>query len=96
MAASEWDPREDVVNQRKHGVGFAAAASVIDDPLALMAFDRVVEGETRWRLIGRTPRGETLVVAFVIRDRPSGEVVRIISARRALRSERLRYEGQSY
>jgi len=30
----KWDPRKDVTNHRKHGVGFREAATVFGDPLA--------------------------------------------------------------
>lgn len=96
MTTCEWDPRKDARNRRKHGVAFAATATVLDDPFALMAFDRNLDGEDRWRMIGRAADGETLVVAVVIRDLAGGETARIISARRALRHERLRYEQQAH
>jgi uncharacterized DUF497 family protein len=33
--AFEWDRRKDSANQRKHGVGFAEATTVFDDPLSV-------------------------------------------------------------
>lgn len=83
MADYDWDPGKDSSNRRKHGVPFAVAATVLDDPFALVAFDRNVDGEDRWRMIGRTASGMTVVIAFAIRERADGEVVRIISARYA-------------
>jgi len=95
MADCDWDTGKDASNRRKHGVSFAVAATVLDDPFALVAFDRNVDGEDRWRMIGRTANGTTVVIAFAIRERAHGEVVRIISARYALRHERQRYEQQA-
>ena len=96
MPRTEWDLRKDAANQRKHGVSFAAASSVLDDPFALLSFDRTVEGEDRWRLVGRSAGGGVLVLAASIVQSGEAEVVRIISARRALRQERLNYENQAY
>jgi len=33
--AFEWDRRKDSANRRKHGVGFAEATAVFDDPLSI-------------------------------------------------------------
>jgi uncharacterized DUF497 family protein len=96
MTTCEWDPRKDALNRRKHGVAFATAATIFDDPFALMAFDRNLDGEDRWRMIGRATDEATLVVAFVIRNLASGDTSRIISARRSLRHERLGYEQQAH
>jgi len=37
--AFEWDRRKDSANHRKHGVGFAEASSVFDDPLSITVPD---------------------------------------------------------
>ena len=63
------------------------AVTVFSDPLALF-----VEDETRpenARLIGQSITARVLLVVFVERD---GDVTRLISARRATRHERRRYE----
>jgi hypothetical protein len=51
-----------------------------------------VHGEERWQVIGRAGVHSVLVVAHVVRSREEDEVVRIISARYALKHERHRYE----
>jgi hypothetical protein len=33
--AFEWDRRKDSANRRKHGVGFAEASTVFDDPFSI-------------------------------------------------------------
>jgi uncharacterized DUF497 family protein len=96
MSRFEWDPLKDVRNRRKHGVAFETAATVLDDPQALMGYDRSVDGEDRWRMIGRVADGRVMVVAFVVRHRGDEEIVRIVSARLALRHERHRYVEQTY
>src|ERR1035441_10049227 len=37
--AFEWDQRKDSANRRKHGVGFAEASTVFDDPLSITVPD---------------------------------------------------------
>ncbi|MEX0629474.1 MAG: BrnT family toxin [Chloroflexota bacterium] len=87
-----WDRRKARDNKRKHGVSFEAAASVFDDSAALLEGDLFhSRDEGRDRLVGRTDRGIAVVVAFTVR----GDTIRIISARLARRSERLRYEAEA-
>ena len=87
----EWDVRKAAGNRAKHGIAFDMAITAFDDPFALVAPDRShsTAGEERRWLIGEADTG-VLVVVFTIRA--PGEVYRIISARRANRKERRRYE----
>ena len=61
-----------------------------------MGYDRNQNGEDRWRMIGRSIDGDTLVIVFAIRDGEDEEIVRIISARHSLRRERVAYEQQAH
>jgi uncharacterized DUF497 family protein len=81
-------------NQRKHGVTFREAANVFDDPYALFEQDRADEetGELRWQAIGLVEGMILLLVAHTVREEGQAEVIRLISARRADRKERKRYE----
>jgi hypothetical protein len=84
-----WDPPKDVANQRKHGVDFREAASVLEDPLSTTFPDPGhSHGEPRYVTIGCSRLGMTLVVAHADR----AETIRIISARRATPRERRFYE----
>jgi hypothetical protein len=87
----DWDERKAAGNRRKHGVSFAEAITAFDDPFALVAPDvrHSTASEQRAWLIGAADT-EVLVVVYTIRN--AGEVLRIISARRASRKERRRYE----
>jgi len=88
-----WDQRKARDNTRKHGVSFAAAAGVFDDPAALLEADPVhSDDEERLRLIGRSSQGLVLLIVFVERR----DTIRIISARLARRSERIRYEQEAH
>jgi uncharacterized protein len=83
----EWDEAKANSNLRKHGVDFADAVGVFDDPLALSMPDDE-SNERRSLGIGTDLLGRVLVVVYTIR----GDKVRLISARRATSSERRRYE----
>jgi len=89
-----WDERKNAANQARHGVTFETAARVFGDPLHLSIQDRTEEGEERWQTLGMI--GPVVVlVAHVWFEDEDGEVIRIISARKATRRERLAYEQES-
>jgi len=83
----EWDRDKAIMNERKHGVDFADAVKVLDDPLAI-TISEVVSGEIRYVSIGMDGLGHLLVVVHIIRE---GHI-RLISARKANRLERREYE----
>jgi uncharacterized DUF497 family protein len=83
----EWDPAKAASNLAKHGVDFADAATVLDDEHALTIVDEVAADE-RYVTVGADARGRVLAVAYAWR----GSRVRLISARKATRSERRQYE----
>jgi uncharacterized protein len=86
--AYEWDPNKARANRKKHGVDFADAALVLEDPLGLTQSDLDAEGEERFITLGEDPGGQLLVVVWA----PRGEDIRLISARRATVAERRQYE----
>lgn len=89
----EWDPAKAAANVVKHGISFELAAQVFSDPFALSVQDRTEDGEYRWQTLGMVNGWVLLLVAHTIRDEIDGtELIRIISARRATRAERKRYE----
>jgi len=94
MIRFEWDLMKARTNQRKHGITFKEAANVFDDPYALFEQDRTDEetGELRWQAIGMVEGMILVLVAHTVREAGRDEVVRLISARRADRKERKRYE----
>ncbi len=94
MQVFEWDEVKARINRGKHGIDFKEAVKVFLDEFALTEIDRFVDGETRWQTIGMLGDSEVLVVAHSVREDETVEVVRIISARRAMFSERKRY-GES-
>jgi uncharacterized DUF497 family protein len=93
MIRFEWDPVKARTNQRKHGLTFDDAMHVFDDPCALFEQDRAgEEGEPRWQALGLAGGVLLLLVAHTVREEEQDEVIRIISARRATRKERNRYD----
>lgn len=92
MIKFEWDPRKDSANQRKHGVSFEEAQSVFFDENAIQFYDEHhSEQEDRFIMLGLSIRSRILVVCHC--ERESGNVIRIISARKATSSERKYYGG---
>ncbi|HEY3329196.1 MAG TPA: BrnT family toxin [Capsulimonadaceae bacterium] len=87
-----WDPLKNQSNLKKHGVSFDTAQLVFDDPLHLSRQDRIENGEERWQTIGMVAESVILIVAHTWVDSDGSEIIRIISARRATKSERTIYE----
>jgi uncharacterized DUF497 family protein len=86
----EWDPKKASSNLEKHGVDFADAAVALEDQMALTIEDPDHDDEQRFVSLCLDPLARVLVVVFTWR----GEALRIISARKATPTERLRYEGE--
>ena len=86
----EWDCSKAAANMRKHGVSFAEAVTVFEDPLAVTFDDPDHSfGERRLITIGHSRRLSLLVVCHTERH----ETIRIIGAREATASERKRHES---
>lgn len=84
-----WDARKASANRRKHGISFEEASTALGDPLAATGADPDhSQGETRWVTFGVASDGRLLAVAHT----DEGDVIRIISARVATRTERRIYE----
>ncbi|HNR60867.1 MAG TPA: BrnT family toxin [Thauera sp.] len=82
----EWDERKAAVNVKKHGVSFEEAKSVFVDERAMLIDDPDhSEGEERFVLLGLSSVLRLLVVCHCFRG--EGDVIRIISARKATTKE---------
>ncbi len=85
----EWDARKAKANEAKHGVSFGEAITVFADSLARIFEDAEhSENERREIIIGHSDRQNLLLVSFI----EAGEWVRLITARKATRTERKDYE----
>jgi uncharacterized DUF497 family protein len=85
----EWDEAKNRENRRKHRVTFGEAETVFLDDGGVLIRDED-EGEDRFVLIGTSAALRVLVVSHTYRARD--EVIRLISARKANRTERRDYE----
>lgn len=86
----EWDENKNRSNRIKHGIWFEEARSVFFDSYALVFADESVRSEERFLIIGNDAFGNNLVVVHCYRK--DDEVIRIISARRSTKKEKLFYE----
>jgi uncharacterized protein len=81
------------------GVSFEEASAVFLDPFYVSVQDRIEDGELRWLTLGTVETLLLLAVAHTVTEEydrgRSVEVIRIISARRATRKERRRYEDEN-
>jgi uncharacterized DUF497 family protein len=85
----DWDDAKSRINQGKHGVSFAEAATVFGDPLSVLIPDVFhSEDEERFTLLGQSQRQRLLVVVHTERE----GVIRLISARLATAKEKRDYE----
>jgi uncharacterized DUF497 family protein len=81
----EWDERKGSANRRKHGVSFAEAKTAfLDENARVIPDPEHSEDEDRFVLLGLSISVRVLVVCHCYRD---GDVIRIISARKADRDE---------
>ena len=86
----EWNHDKAASNLRKHGVSFEEAARVFLDPNRIETFDgRQAYGEDRWKSVGLV-ESALIAVVYTVRGR-GGDVIRMISARKADADERAQY-----
>lgn len=86
MITFEWDSAKAVANIKKHGVSFEEAHSVFYDDFAVQFFDEEHStSEERFLLLGMSTGGRLLLVCHC--EREAGNIIRIISARKATKTE---------
>ena len=86
----EWDERKAAANAKKHGVSFDEAKSVFVDERAKLIDDPDhSEDEDRFVLLGLSGALRLLLVCHCYRG--DGNVIRIISARKATTQESKSY-----
>jgi uncharacterized DUF497 family protein len=83
----EWDPRKAAANLKKHGVSFEEAKTAFLDELG--AYYPDTQHELRFILIGYSRQRRLL---YVVHAEVKAEAIRIISARKATKHEKARYE----
>jgi uncharacterized DUF497 family protein len=85
----EWDPPKAEANLRTHGVSFAEAVTVLEDDFALTREDPDAVEEPRFVTLGLSNLGNLLVVVYAYRE---PDIIRLISAWKANRRQRVLYE----
>jgi len=86
-----WRDKKAATNAKDHGITFAAACDVFNDPFAVEWQDeRYDYGEDRYAIVGMV-ENRLLYVAYTIR----GEKIRLISARKAEPHERRMYHEEN-
>ena len=91
MIEFEWSTAKARANLKKHGVSFEEAQSVFYDEYARQFLDEDhSDKEGRFIMLGMSIQSRVLVVCHC--ERADGDIVRIISARKATRRERAFYE----
>lgn len=94
MINFEWDPAKAKANARKHGVSFEEALSVFHDEFAVQFFDDDHSSdEDRFLLLGMSTEARLLLVCQC--EREAGNIIRVISARRATKRESAFYGGET-
>jgi len=82
----EWDEKKSAANRRKHGISFAEARTAfLDEDARLIPDPEHSHEEERFVLLGLSISVRLLVACHCYRQ--EGDVVRIISARKADRDE---------
>ena len=86
MIKFEWDSAKDTANIKKHRVSFEEAQSVFYDEFAVQFFDEEHStSEERFLLLGMSTGGRLLLICHC--ELEAGNTIRIISARKATRTE---------
>jgi uncharacterized DUF497 family protein len=77
-------------------LSFEEARQAFLDPLSFSVLERIEDGEERWQTFGMVDGLLLLMVVhtFLEEEGAISEIIRIISARRANRRERSRYEDE--
>jgi uncharacterized DUF497 family protein len=88
----EWDTHKEKSNQKKHGVSFVEAQSVFYDEYAVQFFDdeHSFHTEERFLMLGMSSNQGLLLVCHCVRN---NNTIRIISARKATKTESKSYTG---
>jgi len=84
----EWDEAKNIANIRKHGIDFQDAVDIFSHPVLTAVDERFLYDEERWVAIGLVRQ----IIGVVVYTERCGDVIRIISARKAAKREVRLYE----
>ncbi|MBN2975471.1 BrnT family toxin [Pseudomonas lactucae] len=85
----EWDESKNAANISKHGIDFNDVPDIFRHPMLALRDDRADYGEERWIGIGWIK----LLIGVVVYTERRGDVIRIISARKANKKEAKYYDA---
>ena len=92
MIQFEWHPSKATANLKKHQVSFEEAQTVFYDEFAVQFFDEDHSvDEERFFMLGISVQSKLLIVCHC--EREGGDIIRIISARKATKRESAFYRG---
>jgi uncharacterized DUF497 family protein len=83
-----WDPNKAEINFMKHGIRFSDAEMVLYDSSAMTIEEQIIADEPRFVTVGMDAFGRILTVVYSYRL----DTIRLVSARKATRRERTKYE----
>ncbi|BBP60891.1 BrnT family toxin [Pseudomonas sp. St316] len=83
----EWDEAKNRANVLKHGIDFNDVPDIFQHPMLALHDERMDYGEERWITIGLIKA----MIGVVVYTERRGNVIRIISARKATKQEAIRY-----
>jgi len=84
----EWDDEKREANIRKHGIDFEDVKDLFNHPMMTLPDNHENYGEARWLAIGWMQA----ILGVVVYTERIGDVIRIISARKATKREVHLYE----
>ncbi len=88
----EWDSKKATANKQKHSISFTEAKTVFFDENAKVIHDpEHSDDEDRFIILGLSNSARLLIVCHCYRE--SDQIIRIISARKATRTESKQYRG---
>lgn len=88
----EWDSVKADLNKKKHNISFEEAEGVFFDENAIIVHDPDhSDNEDRFVILGISANARLLVVCHCYRQK--GNIIRIISARKATKKESFQYHG---
>lgn len=89
----EWNKNKSKINFQKHKVRFERATEIFMDHFAITIYDKIhSKGEDRWITLGKNYSDILLVVIHTFKELDSeNALVRIISARKATKREKMQY-----
>lgn len=91
----EWDENKNIANKQKHNISFEEARTVFYDENALIISDpEHSESEERFIILGLSSQANLLIVCHCYRSADS--IIRIISARKATKTEIKYYKNRGY